>query len=441
MEHDLSRSLHTLTARLDRAADQILRVEAGLSYSRFLALFMIGSAGPGTQRALADRLGVTEPSVSRMTRALEEAGLVEAVADPAGGTATSSASPRPALRLSRAGVACSRAGSLRSWTRAAFPTGSTCSTPSACSKRSAPQDPRRSAALPQTQHSRQEAGDDMSVTSAEGQVLSADGTPIAYQSLGAGDGVIVVGGALAAGRDYLPLARALARSFAVHVVDRRGRGASGPQGSAYSIGKECEDLLAVQAATGATAVFGHSYGGLVALETARRTEVFSRLAVYEPGVSVGGSIPVDWMPRYRELLAAGDTQGAFACMVRRMAAGPAPVARVPLWYLRAILRLMIRGRRWQHMEPLLASSLAEHEQVARLDDGSADRYRPVTARVLLLGGQKTAASITARLFDALQDVIADCAVEMLHGLDHNAPTEKGAEVVGDRVRRFLSSAE
>lgn len=85
MEHDLSRSLHTLTARLDRAADQILRAEAGLSYSRFLALFMIGSAGPGTQRALADRLGVTEPSVSRMTRALEEAGLVEAVADPAGG--------------------------------------------------------------------------------------------------------------------------------------------------------------------------------------------------------------------------------------------------------------------------------------------------------------------------------------------------------------------
>src|ERR1039457_5616909 len=30
MEQDLSRSLHTLTARLDRAADQVLRAEAGL---------------------------------------------------------------------------------------------------------------------------------------------------------------------------------------------------------------------------------------------------------------------------------------------------------------------------------------------------------------------------------------------------------------------------
>ena len=85
MEHDLSRSLHTLTARLDRAADQILRAEAGLSYSRFLTLFMIGSAGADTQRALAERLGVTEPSVSRMTRALEKAGLITAAANPAGG--------------------------------------------------------------------------------------------------------------------------------------------------------------------------------------------------------------------------------------------------------------------------------------------------------------------------------------------------------------------
>jgi hypothetical protein len=114
---------------------------------------------------------------------------------------------------------------------------------------------------------------------------------------------------------------------------------------------------------------------------------------------------------------------------------------MPLWYLRAILRLMIRERQWQHMEPLLASSLAEHEQVACLDDGTVGRYQSVTARVLLLGGQKRSSPITAKLFDALHDVIADCAVEILHGLDHNAPTEKGAEVIGNRVRRFLSSAD
>jgi len=96
MERDLSRSLHALTARLDRTADAILQAEAGVSYSRFLALYMVGSPGADTQRELAERLRVTEPSVSRMTRVLKEAGLLEAVADPTGGN-------RRQLSLSPAG--------------------------------------------------------------------------------------------------------------------------------------------------------------------------------------------------------------------------------------------------------------------------------------------------------------------------------------------------
>jgi DNA-binding MarR family transcriptional regulator len=96
MEEDLSRTLHALTARLDRAADAVLRAEAGLSYSRFLALFMVRSLGADTQRALAEGLGVSEPSVSRMTRVLSEEGLLRVVADPAGGN-------RRQLRLTSAG--------------------------------------------------------------------------------------------------------------------------------------------------------------------------------------------------------------------------------------------------------------------------------------------------------------------------------------------------
>lgn len=85
MARDLSYSLHALTARLDRAADRILQAEMDVSYSRFLALFMVGQLGASTQRALAERLGVTEPSVSRMTAALARAGLLDASPDPAGG--------------------------------------------------------------------------------------------------------------------------------------------------------------------------------------------------------------------------------------------------------------------------------------------------------------------------------------------------------------------
>jgi len=98
MDRTLSRNLHKLTARLDRAADHLLRAEAGISYARFLALYMVGSEGADTQRALAERLGVTEPSVSRMARVLAEGGWLETVPEPGGGN-------RNRLRLTPAGDA------------------------------------------------------------------------------------------------------------------------------------------------------------------------------------------------------------------------------------------------------------------------------------------------------------------------------------------------
>ena len=83
-EQSLTFDLHALTARLDRTADRLLRTHLGLPYRRFLALVLVGGDAP-TQRELAERLGVTEPSTSRMVGVLAEAGLLEATPDPAGG--------------------------------------------------------------------------------------------------------------------------------------------------------------------------------------------------------------------------------------------------------------------------------------------------------------------------------------------------------------------
>ncbi|MEU8928183.1 MarR family transcriptional regulator [Kitasatospora sp. NPDC048545] len=85
MKRNLGVDLHVLTARLDRAADRILRAEHNISYSRFLALTLVGRLGISTQRALAECLGVTEPSVSRMTGVLAADGLLDVQPDPAGG--------------------------------------------------------------------------------------------------------------------------------------------------------------------------------------------------------------------------------------------------------------------------------------------------------------------------------------------------------------------
>jgi DNA-binding MarR family transcriptional regulator len=82
---NLGLELHTLVSRLERAGDRILRTEHGLSYRRFMVLVMVGELGVSTQRALADGLAVTEPSVSRMVAALADTGLLTVVPDPAGG--------------------------------------------------------------------------------------------------------------------------------------------------------------------------------------------------------------------------------------------------------------------------------------------------------------------------------------------------------------------
>jgi pimeloyl-ACP methyl ester carboxylesterase len=247
--------------------------------------------------------------------------------------------------------------------------------------------------------------------------------------------VVVVGGALRTSRDYLPLAAVLARRFEVHVLDRRGRGASGPQSDDHDLQTECDDLVAVQEQVGATAVFGHSFGGLVVLETAARTGASVPLAVYEPGMSLAGSLPTSWLPGYRERLARGDTRGAFAHFVQGAGHAPAVVASMPTWYLRAVLRVVVRGPRWRSIEPLLGTNLREHEALLQVADGLS-RYASITAPVLLLGGADSPRFSTDPL-RALHGVLRESTVELLPGLDHNAPDGKAPVPVAERVLRFL----
>lgn len=96
MPEALSYELHKLTARLDSAADGLLRREAGVSYARFLALFAVRETG-GSQRDLARWLGLTEPSASRMVGVLAAAGLMTA-------TRTAGEGNRRQLRLTDEGA-------------------------------------------------------------------------------------------------------------------------------------------------------------------------------------------------------------------------------------------------------------------------------------------------------------------------------------------------
>ena len=96
MPHGLGYELHKLTARLDRAADDLLRREEGTTYARFLALFAVGESH-GSQRDVANWLGQSEPSTSRMVTVLAEEGFLEAARREGGGN-------RHQLRLTTSGA-------------------------------------------------------------------------------------------------------------------------------------------------------------------------------------------------------------------------------------------------------------------------------------------------------------------------------------------------
>lgn len=69
-------TLHALVTHLDRAADGLLRQRFHVSYARYLALLAVARLDGGTQKSLADELGLSEPAVSRAVIGLAADGLV-----------------------------------------------------------------------------------------------------------------------------------------------------------------------------------------------------------------------------------------------------------------------------------------------------------------------------------------------------------------------------
>jgi len=128
-------------------------------------------------------------------------------------------------------------------------------------------------------------------------VRSRDGTAIAYERVGEGPAVILVGGALTNRSITGSLADRLAPRLTAFAYDRRGRGESGDAGP-YRVERELEDLDAlIDTAGGSAFVFGHSSGAALAIEAAAQGLPIARLAVYEPPFIVDGArppLPVDF---------------------------------------------------------------------------------------------------------------------------------------------------
>lgn len=183
----------------------------------------------------------------------------------------------------------------------------------------------------------------MAVELSVATVESADGTRIAYERLGQGEGpplVVVDGGffyrANGYGRDLAP---ELAPRLAVVAYDRRGRGDSGDT-APYAPEREVEDLAAVIGAVeegGPVFAVGHSSGAVLALEAALRGLPIAKLALYEPPIMPGGYDPAEVAAEVRQLtdLAAtgspGDAAAFFLGSTGMSAEAIGELRETPMW--------------------------------------------------------------------------------------------------------------
>ncbi len=125
---DVFRAAAALRTRLETGA---LQAE-GLTWSSFTMLFCLWVWGPQETRELAERMGVSRPTVSGVTDTLERRGLVERRAHADDARRARSRSPPPASARSRSS---SHASTPRSrWPAAASAPRSARSSPRSCAR-------------------------------------------------------------------------------------------------------------------------------------------------------------------------------------------------------------------------------------------------------------------------------------------------------------------
>jgi pimeloyl-ACP methyl ester carboxylesterase len=245
---------------------------------------------------------------------------------------------------------------------------------------------------------------------------SPDGTPIAYDAVGDGPPVILVGGAFSFRRykSCLQLVDLLAPRFTVVNYDRRGRGDSG-DAATYAVEREIEDLaVLVEEAGGRADVFGISSGGVLTLRAAAAGVPIGRAVVYQPPFTVDASghlPPDDFAQRLDELVASG-SRGAAASYFMREGMG-APRALVGV--------LRVARPIWRNLEavaPTLRYDYAVMNGTVHGHPLPREPWASIATPTLVVDGSKSPASLRAAA-DALAARLPHAERLTLAGQSHN----------------------
>jgi pimeloyl-ACP methyl ester carboxylesterase len=263
-----------------------------------------------------------------------------------------------------------------------------------------------------------------------GQVVSRDGSLIAYDKVGQGPPVILIFGALCS-RTLGPgvkLARSLAQHFTVFTYDRRGRGDSS-ENRPYAVEREIEDLEAVFAQTGGAAcIFGHSSGAVLALQAAAHGLPLKKLALYEAPLIVDHSRPStenEWA-QVRAFIAEGRRSEAVKVFLKSVGL-PRFIIAIMQW-----LPIWAKITRVAHTLPHDGAIVGPLQKGEPLP---ADAWSNVRVPALVMGGGKSPAWMQNGT-RALAAVLPRAQHRILKGQAHDVSVKKLAPALNE----FFGSA-
>jgi pimeloyl-ACP methyl ester carboxylesterase len=279
----------------------------------------------------------------------------------------------------------------------------------------------------------------------ENTVVSADGTKVGYRQVGSGPGLLVVHGSMSSGLNHTQLAQALAGSFTVYLMDRRGRGLTGPYRDDHTVGADVDDVLAVLGKTGTELAFGVSVGAIVCLEAVLAGADIRQLAVYEPPLFEGGDAPRQITARLDKELASGNVAAALTTAMQSARMGPGFLNAMPHAMATRLTAMMIRATSRKPSPYLsfadLAPTLPAEGLVIAAASDDISRYGATRIPVLLLSGSRSSAFLRGGVARLSQVLPSSRSVE-LRGGDHssswNADLRGKPELVAAELRSFFA---
>ena len=256
-------------------------------------------------------------------------------------------------------------------------------------------------------------------------VTSADGTPIAYDQTGEGDGpvVVIINGAMSTAADAAGLAKALTDAgYRAVTWDRRARGSSGDaRGSTPD--REVEDLAAViDAVGGDAAVLGHSSGAVLALVAASRGVPIRALFLSEPPLRFGVDEPADDLAeRLQQYVDEGRPEEAIVTFQLENVGLPAEM-----------VEQIRESDQFPALLPLAQSTVYDTKLVSDVSTPTTEMLA-VTAPVTVLRGEQTFPMLIAAADRLAEDIEGAELVIVPESVMHRPDPAATARVIQERL--------